>query len=258
MKLPRIMGHRGAADSAPENTLASIRKAAELGATWVEFDVMLTGDGVPVLFHDDSLKRITGRDALMVETPYATLRELDAGGFFGPEFAGEPIPSLESALALIVELGLHPNIEIKPTLGRDVETAKALVEVTAKCWPDDRPAPLISSFSRMGLAVARVLRPDWPLGLVSHRVPKDWQAALQALGCLSLHVNRRYLNRAALARLQAAGYQVACFTVKRERHARELLAWGVDCLITPVPEVIATALAQTTPARGVSRFRRSF
>ena len=65
LTFPRFMGHRGAAGLAPENTLASIRKAADQGAPWVEFDVMLTGDGVPVLFHDDSLKRLTGLDVLM-------------------------------------------------------------------------------------------------------------------------------------------------------------------------------------------------
>ncbi len=71
--LPRVIGHRGAAASAPENTLAGLRAAAALGATWVEFDVMLTKDRVPVLFHDDNLRRITGRDALMAETSYAEL-----------------------------------------------------------------------------------------------------------------------------------------------------------------------------------------
>ncbi|MDH3919787.1 MAG: glycerophosphodiester phosphodiesterase family protein, partial [Rhodospirillales bacterium] len=74
LELPRVMGHRGAAAWAPENTLASIQKAADLGATWVEFDVMLTGDGRPVLFHDDNLKRLTGLDALMARTPYSRVK----------------------------------------------------------------------------------------------------------------------------------------------------------------------------------------
>ena len=132
LTLPRVMGHRGAAGVAPENTLAGLRAAAAMGVSWIEFDVMLSGDGVPVLFHDDNLERITGRKVAMARTPFAELAKLDAGAWFGPGFSGEPIPSLEQALALAVELGLTPNIEIKPTPRRDAATAAAVVETVAE------------------------------------------------------------------------------------------------------------------------------
>ena len=236
------MGHRGAAAWAPENTLASIRKAAELGATWVEFDVMLSGDGRPVLFHDDNLKRLTGLDAWVAETPYSKLKTLDVGGRFAPEFAGETVSSLEAALDLVWSLGLDANIEIKSTPGRDVETAEAALKVIAGEWSQGRPLPLISSFSRMSLAAARALRPDWPRGLIARRVPKDWSSALAALGCASLHLGSRRLDRRSVARIKRAGYQVAVFTVNQKRRARQLLQWEVDCLITDAPDRIATAL----------------
>ena len=117
-QLPRIMGHRGAAGVAPENTLVGLRTAAELGVRWVEFDVMLSGDGVPVLFHDDSLKRTTGCDALMADTPLASLSKLEAGAWFASKFAGEPIPTLEDALSFLLESGISPNVEIKPSTGK--------------------------------------------------------------------------------------------------------------------------------------------
>ena len=88
LTLPRVMGHRGAAGIAPENTLASLRTAAAMGVSWIEFDVMLSGDGVPVLFHDDNLKRITGRKAAMARTPFAELIKLEAGAWFAPGFSG--------------------------------------------------------------------------------------------------------------------------------------------------------------------------
>ncbi|MHA1599411.1 MAG: glycerophosphodiester phosphodiesterase family protein, partial [Alphaproteobacteria bacterium] len=135
LALPRVMGHRGAAALAPENTLAGMSRAAATGVSWVEFDVMLTGDQVPVLFHDDSLKRITGCRAAMADTPYDVVRTLDAGAWFGPEFAGERIPTLETTLALVRKLGMRANIEIKPTPGRARETAAAAVEVIERCWP---------------------------------------------------------------------------------------------------------------------------
>ncbi len=250
-KLPRVMGHRGAAAAAPENTLASIRKAAELGAHWVEFDVMLTGDGVPVLYHDDNLQRITGMDALMATTPYDTVRTLDAASWFGPGVAPESVPSLEDALKLLLELDLRPNIEIKSTPGRDVETAQAALETIATGWPADGPPPLISSFSRMSLAAARVLQPAWPRALVAHKVPLDWNIALEALGCAAFHLNSKVLDWPFVAQVKTAGYQVAAFTVNRPARARELIESKVDCIITDQPDRIISALS------GLDQSRRS-
>ena len=243
-KLPRVMGHRGAAASAPENTLAGLRKAAELGASWVEFDVMLTGDGVPVLFHDDNLQRITGLDALMASTPYERVKTLDAASWFGPGFAPEPVPSLKDALALLRELDLRPNMEIKPTPGRDVETAEAALETTAAAWPAAAPPPLISSFSRMSLAAARALQPHWPRALIAHKVPLDWRIALEALGCAAFHLNAKVLDWPFVAEVKSAGYQVAAFTVNRPARAKALIESEVDCIISDAPERILAAWAK--------------
>jgi glycerophosphoryl diester phosphodiesterase len=242
LDLPRVMGHRGAAAWAPENTLASIRKAADLGATWVEFDVMLTGDGRPVLFHDDNLKRLTGLDALMARTPYSRVKGLDAGRWFSPQFAGEPVPTLEAALELVWDLGLNANIEIKPTPGRDVETAQVALGVAAAALGRRRTPPMISSFSHMCLAVARVLQPDWPRALIAFKVPSDWETALEALGCTSFHLSSKVLNRPFVAQVKRAGYLVAAFTVNQRRRARDLIACDVDCLITDAPDKIASAI----------------
>lgn len=243
LELPLVMGHRGAAADAPENTLASIRKAAEAGARWVEFDIMLTGDGRPVLYHDDSLLRITGRKADMADTPYAVLRTLDAGSWFDSSFAGEGVPSLEQALTLLWSLDLQANIEIKSTPGRDVETAEAALKTVAALLPADRSPPLISSFSRMSLAAARVLQPQWPRALIANRLPPDWQAALASLGCASFHLNYRLIKPALVAEIQAAGYGLATYTINDTRRARRLIKLGVDCLITDKPGEIAAALA---------------
>ena len=101
--LPWVIGHRGASGSAPENTLAAFRKAAALGARWVEFDVRLSADGRCILLHDDTVDRTTdgkGRaDRMMLED----LAGLDAGAWFDREFAGETIPTLEETIDLLGE-----------------------------------------------------------------------------------------------------------------------------------------------------------
>jgi glycerophosphoryl diester phosphodiesterase len=242
LALPRVMGHRGAAGLAPENTLASLRTAAALGMTWVEFDVMLSGDGVPVLFHDDNLKRITGRKAAMARTSYADLAKLEAGAWFAPGFIGEPIPSLEQALALAVKLGVTPNIEIKPTPRRDSATAAAVVETIARRWPGDRPGPLLSSFSRQALEVARAIAPSLPRALIAWRLPRDWQTAAEALECANLHLRGLRLRGKTAAKIKRAGYQLAAFTVNDPKRARRLIRLGVDCIITDRPDVIAAAV----------------
>ena len=241
LRLPRIMGHRGAAAHAPENSLAAIRAAADLGAEWVEVDVMLTGDKRPVLFHDDSLERITGKAWPMAETPWRRVAKLEAGSWFDPAFKGEAIPSLEAALALMLELDLRPNLEIKPTPGTDVETAVAALAVLGEVWPAAGPPPLISSFSRMALAAARALRPDWPRALITFKVEADWQVALQALGCQAYHVYHKVLDWERVALIKAAGCQLASFTVNDKRRARDLYDWGVDCLISDAPDRIKGA-----------------
>lgn len=236
------MGHRGAAGLAPENTLASIRAGAEAGAAWVEFDVMLSGDLVPLLFHDDKLDRLAGVDGLMAETLLVDAKLLDVGSAFSETFAGEPVPALTAAIDLVLELGLHPNIEIKPTPGHDVETALRAVEVLAERWPSERPPPFISSFNRTSLAAAMSRQPDWPRGLIAFKRPEDWRTALQALDCVSMHLSEKYLTREQAGEIRAAGYQIAAFTVNDAERARALMAWPVDCLISDVPDQISRAL----------------
>ncbi len=242
LDLPRVMGHRGAAGAAPENTLAGLRAAAALGMNWVEFDVMLSGDGVPVLFHDDNLKRTTGRDALMAETPFKALADLEAGVWFAPGFAGEPIPSLEAALALALDLGLTPNIEIKPTPGADAATAAAALEAIVRCWPAARPGPLISSFSRVALGAAKDRAPALPRALIAWRLPRDWRRAAAALDCSNLHIAGRALNEKRVGWIKRAGYQLAAFTINDPKQAKRLAALGVDCIITDRPDMIAKAV----------------
>src|SRR3954471_19401513 len=113
LQLPKVIGHRGAAAYAPENTLASFREARRRGATWVEIDVKLTADGVPIVMHDESLKRTTGIDRLVAETPRTDLPK--------------DVPTFEEAIACFAELGLGCNVEIKPCPGREVETARGTV-----------------------------------------------------------------------------------------------------------------------------------
>ncbi len=235
-RLPRVIGHRGAAGHAPENTLAGIRKAAELGAQWVEFDTMLSRDGHVILFHDDALKRITGARGLTADTDLADLQRLDAGAWFGREFKGEPIPTLDQALALLAELGLGANVEIKPTPGREAETGRAVAQALAERWPADLPPPLISSFKTEALVAAREAATGIERALLVFKVPKDWRAQLEGLACTALHCRAEDLTSTAAADVTGAGFFLRCYTVNEPLRAKALFAWGVDGVVSDYPD----------------------
>jgi glycerophosphoryl diester phosphodiesterase len=238
--LPPVIGHRGAAAAAPENTLASLRIARTLGATWVEFDVKLTADGFPILIHDDRLERTTDGNSRVSARTLAQIRALDAGGWFAPAFHGERVPTLEEALALCLELGLGINVEIKASRGREVETARATVAVLREHWPPQAPAPLISSFAHVALLVARDLAPGLPRGYLTDRVPRAWALELQRYGCATLHTNQRWITAQRIRTLQDAGVPLLLYTVNDPERARQLLRLGATSVFTDrVGEVLA-------------------
>jgi len=233
--LPRIIAHRGSPKAAPENTLASFRTAAAEGAAWIEFDAALTADGRPVIFHDDALDRTTDGAGLLNDTSFEVLQGLDAGSWFSRKFAGEMVPTLEEALELFAELGLGFNMEIKPAAGREVETAHAALSVARQCWSTDGPVPLVSSFSRIAVAVAKEDQPGWPRGLLFDRLAEDWRAVASQLEVFSLGLNQRHLTQDTVAAIREAGYRLTVYTVNDPAQADQLFAWGVNAIFTDVP-----------------------
>ena len=240
---PRVVGHRGGGTLAPENTLAGLRKAAAAGLGAVEFDVMLSADNVPVLIHDETLERTTDGRGAVAATPYARLADLDAGAWFSREFAGEPVPSLEQAGKLCVELGLWVNVEIKPARGFERETGAVAAKVAQALWHGVSPAPLLSSFHPAALEAARESAPGLARGFLTERVEPGWVEKASALGCVSLHCNHEYLAQAQVEGIRAAGYWLLCYTVNDPDSARRLFSWGVDAIFTDRPDLIGPDFA---------------
>ena len=238
IRIPRLVGHRGAAAHAPENTLAGLDAAKRLGMTWVEFDVALSADGHPVILHDASLLRTAGLDRLVSELTLEELRALDAGAWFGAGFKGERLPTLQEYFDRLAALGLGANIEIKPVAGHEAATAVAVVEAVQSAWPAALPAPLLSSFAVASLEVARDLGPGIARGYLVEELPAGWQATAARLGCASVHPWHEPLTQAQVRALKEAGYAVAVYTVNEAARGRTLLDWGVDSLITDDPPAL--------------------
>ncbi len=241
--VPPVIGHRGAAAHAPENTLAGLRRARALGCRWVEFDVRLTGDGELVLLHDERLERTTnGRGKIQAQS-LAMIRRCDAGGWFGPSFAGETVPTLAEAIEALAELGLGANIEIKAARGRAAATGAAAADLLLRRWPRELPAPLISSFLGEALTAARDHAPAIACGWLVGAVPPDWRGRAERFGCVAIHADHRRLRPAIVAEIRQSGYSVLSYTVNDAARARELFAWGVASVFSDVPEIVLAGAA---------------
>lgn len=241
---PRIQAHRGGGRLAPENTLAAIRHGYDMGFRAIEIDAQLTRDEVPVLIHDRTLERTTDGQGTVAETMAAQIARLDAGRWFGPQYRGEPVPTLAETIAFCRAQGIWMNLEIKRAAGQIARIGEVVARTAAQCYGDllrpggDRAenvvtqAPLLSSFGRDALLAARTAAPDLPRGYLVDDVSQDFAAELAQLGCVSLHTDHETLTREKARTVKAAGYWLFCYTVDDPERAREIFRWGVDALCT--------------------------
>ena len=130
LKLPKLIGHRGVKDLCPENTLESILKAFDLGLSFVEIDVKISKDRVPILLHDDTLDRTTNGSGLAIDYDYENIKKLDAGKFFYKENTNIFVPKLEDILSLCTNNNGNLNIELKPNKNFEKENTLQIYELT--------------------------------------------------------------------------------------------------------------------------------
>ena len=227
--LPPVIGHRGLASAAPENTLAGFREARRRGLQWVELDVQLTSDGQPVVFHDECLERTSDGCGRLADTTWEVVRHLDAGSWFG--VAGERIPHLSEALDVIAGLGLGVNIEIKADEATGATTTRAALAVAQARWSGRTP-PLLSSFAESALSEAARRAADWPRGLLLTGSWADGLRRARDLGCASLHAEHRHLSASRIAGARERGLAVLAYTVNRMDRARRLWGWGVEAVFS--------------------------
>lgn len=222
-----VWAHRGASAVAPENTMAAFEAAAEAGADGIELDVHLSRDGLPVVIHDETLDRTTDGSGAVAARTAAELLELDAGSWFSPDFAGEPIPLLSDVLAWAGDR-LRLNLEIK-----SAHAGKVVLE-TLNDFPGARV--LVSSFNHKRLFRMRQLDAEIPLGfLVDSRF---WRMAARravASGAESVHPRDRFLSRGLVAWCHQHELSVFPWTIDDPARLRTLCRIGVDGYFTNRP-----------------------
>lgn len=236
MDIPFIIGHRGAAAVAPENTLISLERAAQDGAQWVEVDVKLSADNVPYLLHDDLLDRTTNASGPAKNFTWDALKKLDAGSWKDSHYIGEKLARLEDVLDLIFSLNIGINLEIKPCPGREQETAKIVLETAAKLWKKDHPAPLISSFERPCLEVAYQIAPHWPRGYLIDTIPdSDWRNFYPTIAPTTINIDQSVQTQQTLKEFSQAGKPLLAYTCNDVERAKFLKENGVRAIFTDNP-----------------------
>ncbi|MRX42707.1 glycerophosphodiester phosphodiesterase [Agromyces kandeliae] len=240
-----IIGHRGDRSQAPENTMPALELAMDELA-YVETDVRLTRDGVPVLFHDTDLERIAGRDARVEDLDLERLARIDAGAWYSPEWAGEPIPTLDAFLVALAER----------------EGARALVELKADWTPEEvrivldlverhglRGRVVLQSFSIETLQSIQRVAPTTPRIMLIRELPADPVPLAEQLGVIGFGTTAASVTAApeAIDAAHEAGIAVLCYTLNSQDRWEEVSALGVDGIITDQPSDLDAWIASTSP-----------
>ncbi len=242
---PLVIGHRGAAGTAPENTVAAFKDARAAGADYLEIDVQLSADGVPFLFHDNTPARTTdvedvfpGRENDPVTSfTWAELQQLDAGSYFGARFAGERIPHFDDA-ARIATVNTGVYIEIKspknsPGIEQVVADALAGDEVWAKLLEAGKVT--VIGFDEGSNRVFAELAPEVPLQQLTGSVPDAATIGRWAGFVDSIGTNYRALDADGVARVDAAGLDLGVYTVNSPEAVQHVLDLGVDMVTGDFP-----------------------
>lgn len=252
-----IIAHRGASGYTPENTLTAFRKAKELGAHWVEFDVKLAGCGTPIIIHDETLDRTTNGKGMVLDHPYENIARLDSGSWYHPNFVGEKVPSLADTIMCLAEHDLQANIELKPCSGREEETAIKTIEVLQHYWPTQKPKPLLSCFDLATLRKAYQIAPEFPLAWLVTTPPDNWLSIIQEIPFVSINCDQSTLTAEIVQKILQNGLKVLSYTVNDVDRARDLFNWGVSAIFTSYPDRLATAcIGLSNPVSSLPREAR--
>jgi glycerophosphoryl diester phosphodiesterase len=244
---PLWIAHRGAGKLAPENTLAAFRVGASHGYRAFECDVKLSADGVPFLLHDSTLQRTTGAQGVAGELPWSELSRLDAGSWHSRAYAGEPLPSLQAVAAFVQRNAFALDLEIKPTPRTDAHTGAVVAVEVARLWHGQALQPLLSSFRPDALRAARDSAPQLRRALL---VDADRTGAIDtalALGCVALITNHALMDAELLTRIHGSGMRALVYTVNEPGRARELLAMGIDGMVTDAVDRFAPGAPAAAP-----------
>ncbi|HWQ05891.1 MAG TPA: glycerophosphodiester phosphodiesterase [Feifaniaceae bacterium] len=218
----KVIAHRGFSSRYPENSLLAFEKALSLGADGAEFDIQLTADGVPVVFHDESLLRITGNDLLIKDLTLEELRAFDISYKFRGQCPVQHIPTLEEYFELVKEHDFLNIIELKTAI-YEYDGIEQKVIGLVRAHGLER-CVVLSSFNHYSLLRCKAIAPELPCGILYECRIAEPQDYCNRLGMQYLHPDYRFLDDVELTKYESAGVKTSPWTVDHEGDMRYLLA----------------------------------
>ncbi len=246
-----LIAHRGASGHAPENTLVAVRRAMEMRAEMVEVDILLSKDGIPVLLHDPSLDRTTNGTGVVSDFTLDELKLLDAGSWFGEQFAGEQIPTVDELLALC-KGKMALNLEIKTQAVTDSlegGVVEKVVELVRKHGMDRNV--IFSSFDPRAIKQLKAIAPDIAGAILyDNRLYDDAHPVeiVANLGADAFNCHWRQVRTGLVDSLHQAGLPINVYTVNADTLMHKMLDMGVDGIFTDYPDVLLQVLRDRNPA----------
>lgn len=233
-----IIAHRGASGHAPENTIAAFKKALALGATFIETDLQLTRDARFVAIHDDTVDRTTNGQGKVHDQTLTALRRLDAGSWFGSEYTGERIPTLEEILEFTKKNDVVFYLEIKPSGSWGGEH----VLIGALRESGEVARVVVISFDPVILTSVRKIEPTLMTGVLYDGQLADPINTAIEVGARQIVVRGNLVTPAMIEQARKQDLQVICWTINHPAHIRMLVAAGVDGIMSDYPDRLISAV----------------
>ena len=248
----QVIAHRGSSGAAPENTIASVELALKHGSDVVENDIQRTADGALIVVHDLTLARTTDVEQVFPDrAPWnvrdftlAEIKQLDAGSWFAPEFAGQRVPTLaEWAQAVGQKAGMLLEVkspELYPGIETDVDRElRALPEFI---YAQRHGRVMMQSFNHLWLRAFDTLAVDVPVGLLFGGAPSEAQLADAATWAQAANPALGNMTQGTVEMIHRYGLKTYTWTVNGGQDMRRAINWGVDGVITNYPQVLRDIL----------------
>ncbi|PIR25113.1 MAG: hypothetical protein COX62_04305 [Deltaproteobacteria bacterium CG_4_10_14_0_2_um_filter_43_8] len=228
-----LFAHRGAKDVAPENTLSAFRKAIQLQADGVEFDVLVTKDGVPVVSHNNNLSELTNGRCCVHSSSYKEIEHLDAGSHFSAHYKGERLPTLVQVLHLFSGKNLLINIEIKREANISKKHLDAIFDIITHFGEEKNV--IISSFSLRIMMYVKKRIPHIKRAVLFRSGPfSTFRAKLRCriIKPFSLHPPFSALSRRLVRFAKMKGIFIYSWTINTEADIKKCKAMHIDGIMT--------------------------
>ncbi|MBM7552378.1 glycerophosphoryl diester phosphodiesterase [Thalassobacillus pellis] len=230
-----IYAHRGASKLAPENTMPAFELAYHAGADGIETDVQLTKDRVPILIHDENLRRTTNGTGFVQDYTYDEIKRLDAGSWLSSKFSDTPIVSLEEFLSWVQDKSMYLNIELKTKVIAYKDIEQKVYELLCHFGLVEKT--VISSFNSDSIKRMQAVAPEIATAFLTSQNIKDLPSFAKQLGVSALHTKYRLLNQKLVDNCRKEGIDLRIYTVNKASPLKKCYKLQCDGIFTDVPHL---------------------